>query len=142
METNQAKTGHRDAIFQIVSLLGSIASITGISLLWLRETGGSALSVDFVRVVVGVVLAFGFLTLGVAGVYEIYDRWTANYRVTILWKFVYFSLFTPFLTLILMAAANHFIKVAQGHVESAMTGVPYLKIVYDRHGWEFPSTPR
>lgn len=85
----------RPSLVRLLAIVGDVASITGISLLWFRE------SMDFtgtliVKVVVGVAIAFGFVTLIIA----IMRQWhvsisTSRLPTHITWKVVLYALVLP-----------------------------------------------
>lgn len=79
-------------IFEIVNFIGSIASITGISLLWFKGSSDTS-PIQVVWIALIVSLCFGFLTLCVAIIRYIYLRWIRSWDV--LWKITYFALAAP-----------------------------------------------
>jgi amino acid transporter len=82
----------KQSILEIVNFIGSIASITGISLLWLKGTENIN-PVDILATTVVVSISFGFLFLGIGIILYIYRRWVKN--LDWVWKIVFFCLFLP-----------------------------------------------
>ena len=80
----------------ITNLLGSIASITGIALLWIK-TGTSVSLIDIVWVGGFVSVCFGLLMLGVVLIRAAYVKFVKSKDVLV--KIVYFALATPIVAL-------------------------------------------
>lgn len=136
-ETDDSLSGRVRAVMDVVTFFGSIASITGISLLWLKGSGPIG-SVEIARTLVAVVLIFGFGVFAIAGINEVYIRWTHSYTIRSIWKLAYFSFAVPLILLFLAALGHPLILASQAMVESGLTRVPYSTIVKERHGWDPP----
>lgn len=130
-------------IVRIVGIVGDIASITGISLLWWKGTNAIVNFVEVVVVAVGVILGFGFLMLGIAATYETYMKLCRDPGKFFnwLWKTVYFSLVVPLFFLMLTYFAYLVIRGTMGGVESLLTGQDIRIIMRDRYGIEPKSSP-
>lgn len=82
----------KKTLIDIVNILGSIASITGISLLWLK--GNSHFSpLDIVVISIAVSFCLGLATLGVVIFRYLYYRWFSQRDLLV--RIAYFALAIP-----------------------------------------------
>ena len=92
----------KQTVIDIVNLVGSIASITGISLLWLKGTLNVS-PIDVVSIAIVVTFCFGLLILDVFLLRLFYRRWIVGRDM--LGKLLYFLLVTPILSVLIILFA-------------------------------------
>jgi hypothetical protein len=109
----------KQTILEIVNFIGSIASITGISLLWLKGSENiRPLDIVFLSGLVSI--SFGFLFLGIAIVRSIYKRWVINQDWV--WKIVFFALIIPLLGFSIWVIAVFILQVIEKTIKVIFTG--------------------
>ena len=86
-------------VIDIVNLIGSIASITGISLLWLKDTTNVS-PVFIFSVAIVVSFCFGLLVLDVFLIQYFYRRWFSGRDMLI--KVLYFTLAAPVVSVLII----------------------------------------
>jgi len=100
---------HRIKWTEVVSVAGSIASITGISLLWLRDRidpGTAFVTVPLFALTASI--GQGFSALAYRAFMHGYDRWARNAETSV--KVAYVSLAAPHLALVVAGGIGVVIK--------------------------------
>lgn len=120
-------TEKRISVLEVVNLFGSIASITGISLLWIRES--LKLNIDSLAIIstlITVLFIFGSLSLVIAIIHYLYFNYVKEFNI--LWKITFFTLGLP---LIMFICVGFFFSISRAiamNVESTLTNVPIQEL--------------
>src|SRR5688500_2025464 len=90
--TSEVRSSRTKSVIEIVNLVGSVASITGITLLWLKDTLPiSPLDVPWAAGIVSVFI--GIMAVCVIIFRSIYVRWFRNKDIVV--KVAFFTLAAP-----------------------------------------------
>jgi hypothetical protein len=89
----------KKTLVEIVNILGSIASITGISLLWLKDNNHFS-PMDILAISVAVSFCLGLATLGVVICRYFYYRWFSQKDLLV--KITYFALAIPIISCLMI----------------------------------------
>ena len=114
----------RNKILEIVNVFGSIASITGISLLWLKGSMEFD-TVFFAKVTAAVIVGFGCLTLVVAATYSLYVHQVK--KVHWLWRVVFFSLGVPIACWLIFFFAVVCVQGVHRVIDNVAAGKPIVE---------------
>jgi lysylphosphatidylglycerol synthetase-like protein (DUF2156 family) len=90
----------RIRFIDIVHLLGSVASITGISLLWLKsELNIKTILVEIPVLALLISFSLGIISVGIILLRYLYQKYFINKEM--MWKFAFFALSIPTIALII-----------------------------------------
>ncbi|MEQ1644233.1 MAG: hypothetical protein ABL959_12370 [Pyrinomonadaceae bacterium] len=121
-------------VVRIVAIVGDVASITGISLLWWRGSVSSIGLVEVSVVLAAVIFGFGFLMLVVAVAYTLFNSLRNEPWFNILWRLVYFTLGIPMMMLVIGGFGFLVTRQTMASIEAAMTGVPVSEVLRNKYG--------